>query len=152
MPTAPPRSCSAREGNHCATRTSCSRAWGGRPSNCQTARSATPNAATIAVEATTPAALREKYRTPISPLIAAPMPGNSGMSQMSFISVWLRASRPHDVHLVDVDRFFVAIERQDDSEPDSGFGRRHGDHENGKHLTDHVVQLIRERHEIDVDG
>ena len=41
-----------------------------------------PSAATIIVHATAPATLRENERIPKRPLMAAPMPGNSGMSQM----------------------------------------------------------------------
>ena len=39
-------------------------------------------AAAIIVHATAPAVLRENERMPIRPLIAAPMPGSSGSSQM----------------------------------------------------------------------
>ena len=49
----------------------------------------------------------------------------------------------HQVHFVDVDRFFVAVERQDDAEPDRRFGRRHRDDEDREHLADRVLQLRR---------
>ncbi len=78
----PPRVASGIEGIHCATTTSKARASFGRPSNCQNAYSDTPRASVIVVHAIAPAILREKYRMPSRPLIAAPMAGSSGMSQI----------------------------------------------------------------------
>src|SRR5215468_2296231 len=149
------------DGIHCAMTTSYSRASPGRPSSCQNDSSDSPRAATIIVQATTPAVLREKYRMPSRPLIAAPIPGNSGISQMYFISALPscpsclpRPSCPslpsHQVHFVDVDAFLVPVEREDDAQADGGFCRSNGDHENRKDLADGVLQLARERHQVDV--
>src|SRR6185295_6607689 len=62
--------------------TSYARASPGRPSSCQKATSDSASAAVIIVTATAPAVLRENERMPTSPLIAAPMPGSSGINQM----------------------------------------------------------------------
>ena len=48
---------------------------------------------------------------------------------------------PHQVHLVDVDRLLVAVEREDDPETDRRFGGGDGDDENREHLADGVLQL-----------
>ena len=57
----------------------------GSPSSCQNAKSYSASAAVIIVQATTPAVLRENERMPMRPLMAAPAPGSSGISQMYFI-------------------------------------------------------------------
>src|SRR5206468_1742251 len=54
----------------------------GSPSSCQKAKSDSASAAVIIAQATTPAVLRENERIPIRPLMAAPRPGRSGISQM----------------------------------------------------------------------
>src|SRR5579871_937902 len=154
----PVRVASGIFGIHCATTTSYARASAGSPSSCQKATSAIPSAIAIVVHATTPAVRRENERMPTRPLIAAPMPGSRGISGIKRILVSEGAadaaappSRPHQIHFVDVDRLFVPVERENDPEADGRFRRRDRDHEDGEHLADLVLQLRRERDEVDVD-
>src|SRR5712691_7532133 len=117
--------CSGICGIHSATLMSNARASAGWPSNRQNPRSDSPSAAVIVAQATSPAVLRENARMPARPLMAAPMRGRSGMSQIyrmleSAIGDRAIGDRrslnrplpPHEVHLVDIDRFLVAVERQ----------------------------------------
>src|SRR5438046_595589 len=78
----PSRVASGICGIQSATFTSYARDSAGRPSSCQKATSERPSASVIVPTATAPAALRENARTPTTPLIAAPIPGNSGINQM----------------------------------------------------------------------
>src|SRR3954447_2595845 len=125
------------------------RASPSRPSSCQKATSDKASAAVIIVTATAPDVRRENERMPTRPLIAAPMPGKSGISQMYRMDLSdvpeLPGLPPHQVHFVDVDRFFVAVEGEDDAESDRGFGGSDCDHEDREHLANRVLQLIRER-------
>src|SRR4029078_12569520 len=123
-----------------ATLMSYARPSAGSPSNCQKAMSDNPSAMTMRPLATVPALFLSNDRIPISPLIAAPRPGSNGINQMYFIV--LRQDRrkgrnpsllappappagpglpSHQIHFVDVDRFLVAIEREDDAEADCSF-------------------------------
>src|SRR5688572_11637806 len=140
--------------------TTWSLASGGRPSICQNAYSDTPSAPVIAAHATNPDVRLLNERMPTSPLIAAPMPGRIGISQINSIDCSALCSLlsalarlpSHQIHFVDVDRFLVPVERQDDAQADGGLGGRDGDDEYREHLADAVLQLIRKRHQIDVDG
>src|SRR6185503_20077672 len=156
-PTVPLPICSGIDGIHCATVTSNARASGASPRSCQNATSDRTSAASIVVHATAPAALRENERIPMRPLMAAPTPGNSGMSQMYFIFLqWRRGPTPappahlpsHHVHFVDVDRFLVAVEGENDPEPHRGLRRRHGNDEHREDLADRILKLVRVRHEV----
>src|SRR5687767_769799 len=147
-------------GIHRATVTTWSRASGASPRSSQNAHADSNNASPIVEHATSAATFLPKARMPTRPLMAAPIPGSSGMSQIRSTSSFSRIPNPesptpsslpsHDVHFVDVDGFFVAIEGQDDSQTYGGLGRRDGDDEHCEHLTDGVLQLLGVGHQIDV--
>src|SRR5262245_20605498 len=132
-------------GIHSSTLMSNARASAGRPSSCQNATSDSPSAASIIVVAKAPAVLRENERMPNRPLTAAPNAGSRGISQMYCMS------EAHQVHFVDVDGLYVAVEGQDDAETDGRFGRGDGDDENREHLADGVALLLRIGNQVDVD-
>src|SRR5438132_6434240 len=159
----PSRVASGICGIQSATLMSNARASAGSPRSCQNANSDSPSAAVIVAHATTPAVLRENARIPITPLISAPAPGKRGINQIYRINppacpparpAWpARSARlpSHQVHFVDVDRLFVAIEGEDDAESYRRLGGRHGDDEDREDLADGVLQLRRERDQVDVD-
>src|SRR5690242_2037443 len=90
---------------------------------------------------------------PKSPLIAAPTSGSRGTSQM-----YLYISPFQQVDLVYPDRFLVAIESDDDSQPDRRFGRGHDDYKHREELAGESVdaarflQVAREGDEVQVRG
>src|SRR5882762_9087558 len=95
------------------------RASAGKPHSCQNATNDTPSAAIIVVHATAPAVRRENARIPTRPLTRAPRPGRRGINQMYVMSTFITgagASPFHQVHLVNVHRLFVPVEREDDPE------------------------------------
>src|SRR5581483_6878898 len=56
------------------------------------------------------------------------------------------------VHLVDVDRLAVAVDQDDDRKTDPHLRGGDGDHEQRERLPGEVVQRLRERDQVDVDG
>src|SRR5689334_216100 len=73
----------------------------------------------------------------------------AGMSQVQWR---ITASPSHRVDLVEVDRGSVAIQHQDDGEPDPDFGRGDRDDEQREHLPDHGAVERAECNEVDVHG
>src|SRR5665213_730051 len=61
------------------------------------------------------------------------------------------ALTPHHPDVLDPDRPAVAEINQQNGEPDSGFRRRHRQHEHREDLADQIVEHDREGNEIDVD-
>src|SRR5258708_12841002 len=103
---------------------------------------------------------------PTRPLTAAPTPGSRGMSQIYRICVRvalrdppdlrdlpdladLSSSPSHQIHFVDVDRLFVAIEGQDDANPHRRFGRPNRDDEDREDLANRLFQLRRDLHKVE---
>src|SRR5689334_9975624 len=88
---------------------------------------------------------------PKRPLMAAPSSGSRGTSQM-----YLYISPFQQVDLVHPDRFLVAIESDDDSQPDGRLSRRDDDHEHREELarervdTARFLQVAREGDEVQV--
>src|SRR5687767_10439245 len=120
----------------------------GRASSWPQAQADRPNAPAIAAHPTTAACVRLNHRMPNRPLSAAPAAGRRGMSQSSVID----GSPPQHVHLVEIDRLLVAVEREDDPQSDGRLGGGDGDDEDREHLPGGVVKLVRERREVDVHG
>src|SRR6476660_7504472 len=56
------------------------------------------------------------------------------------------------VDLVGLHRFFVAEQRDEDAQPDGGLGYRVGNDEDHEDLPAHVLQMLRESDQVDVDG
>src|SRR3989442_9842790 len=58
----------------------------------------------------------------------------------------------HQIDVLDRDRAAVAEIDDHNGEPDGGFGRRDGEHQERKHLADQVAEEGREGDQVDVDG
>src|SRR5215475_2658920 len=87
---------------------------------------------------------------PNKSIVTAPAAGKRGISQMSsrkFIALPF-----HQIDFVGVDRFLVAEQRNDDAKAYSRFRRRVDDYEDRKGLSAHRLELVRESHQVDVDG
>src|SRR5205085_5630195 len=63
-----------------------------------------------------------------------------------------RGSALKSVDVFDRDGAAVAIENDEDGEADRGFRRGDREDQECKHLAREVIELGRERHEVDVDG
>src|ERR1043166_1302056 len=80
----------------------------------------------------------------------ATMQPSSGRKTMAwYIGVGLAL---HQIDVFDRDRAAVAIEHDQDGEPDGGLGRRNGQHQQREDLPDQVAEERGERHQVDVDG
>src|SRR6516225_1138365 len=81
----------------------------------------------------------------------APRSGNKGISQM--YSRKFTLSLPlQQVDFIRLHRFLVAEKRDQDAQPDGGFGHRVRNHEDGENLSVDVLQRMRERDQVDVHG
>src|SRR4029453_379265 len=87
-------------------------------------------------------------RLPNSRITKKASAGRDGISHANRITA---RSPLHQVHIVDVDGLAVAIDQDHDGQPDTDLRCGHGDHEQGKDLPRDVVELARERHQVDVD-
>src|SRR5438270_14029218 len=87
---------------------------------------------------------------PRNSMAAAPNRGNSGMSQI--LSRKFMRSPLEQIHFVRQHGFLVAEQRDQDAQPDSGFGHRVGDYEDGEYLAVHILQVMRESDQVNVDG
>src|ERR1043165_2256306 len=80
----------------------------------------------------------------------ATMQPSSGRKTMAwYIGVGLAL---HQIEFFDRERAAVAIEHDQDGEPDGGLGRRNGQHQQREDLPDQVAEERGERHQVDVDG
>src|SRR5690348_2306984 len=93
-------------------------------------------------------------RSPITrqnrPAIAAASIGSRTMSLMARSMV--AALALHRADVFDFDGAAIAEIHHQDREPNRRLGRRHGQHQHGEDLADHVALVDREGHQVDVDG
>src|SRR5579862_394671 len=87
----------------------------------------------------------------------APSRGSNGMNAMwsrKFItpaaSIKVLRSPLQKINLIRVHRLFVAEEGDDQAQAHGGFGGGVGNHEDGEHLTVHVMKHLRKSHQVDV--
>src|SRR6266516_6783501 len=108
-----------------------------------------------APHARTPTAVLD-IRFPKRPLMAKPIAGKSGMSQIrskKFIVLKSEIRNPksevsrlplHQINLVDVHRFLVLEHRNHDPKTHRGFRRSHRNNKDGEHLPGHLLQPVGE--------
>src|SRR5689334_15648383 len=87
-------------------------------------------------------------RRPKIPLMRKPASGSAGMSQ----SCCIGRSVLHAVHFVHVQSGSILEHRQDDRQTDGRFCCGHHHHEEGKNMAVHLLELVRECDEGQVDG
>src|SRR5688572_17781330 len=77
--------------------------------------------------------------------------GSSGMASNRFgLSVSFTRSALQGAQVFDVDAAPLAEQHHQDGEADGRFGRGHGQHEEHEDLPVDVVEVARERHEVEV--
>src|SRR5262245_39454675 len=95
------------------------------------------------------------YSQARAPICEPPRPAiRKPMSGRKTIAWYIRGlpSALHEIDVFDRDRAAVAIEDDEDGEPDRCFSGRDGEHEQRENLSDKIAQRRREGDEVDVDG
>src|SRR2546426_3043886 len=114
----------------------------------RTAPTEIANEARTAAQATSATARRVKQRAPSRPFRRKPANGRSGISQRSRSII----SPAHQAGVLDVGRPAATEQRDDDRQPDRGFGGGHGHDEEDEDVPRHRLILVREGGESQVDG
>src|SRR5689334_17760454 len=74
----------------------------------------------------------------------------SGRNTSKGIIRWLSMLSLHHINVFHSDGAAVAVIRHQNGQADSRLRRRDGEHENREDLPDQIVQIHRERHQVDI--